>query len=122
MGLMLLVLVLEPAEREASVEVLGVLGEMEDLVHHLLYLQWPIMLTTMSEEKLFFFCLIYATTHPNDPYYQIYEEESGTYDKFSKPFYPKVLLWDCKPFANLDNDESGDDDYQQNNYDEMIQC
>ena len=108
-----MLLVLEPAEREASVEVLGVLGEMEDLVHHLLYLQWPIMLTTMSEEKLFFFCLIYATTHPNDPYYQIYEEESGTYDKFSKPFYPKVFLWDRKPFTNLDNDE--------NNHDEIIQ-
>ena len=55
------------------------------------------------------------------PYYQIYEEESGTYDKFSKPFYPKVFLWDCKPFANLDNHEGGDDDYQQNNHDEMIQ-
>ena len=59
-GLMVMLLVLEPAEREASVEVLGVLGEMEDLVHHLLNLQWPIMLTTilamtMSEEKLFFF-------------------------------------------------------------------
>ena len=59
-GLMVMLLVLEPAEREASVEVLGVLGEMEDLVHHLLNLQWPIMLTTIlamiiSEEKLFFF-------------------------------------------------------------------
>ena len=46
--------------------------------------------------------------------YQIYEEESRTYYKLCKPFYPKVLLWNCKPFANLDNGEGDDKDHQNN--------